>query len=161
MAGGRRRRKKEPENMGEAILQALEGSGLTDQARRVRISRAWKDAVGATLAKRTAPEAFSRGTLIVRTASAAWQNELTFLKARLIQQINDSLGQELVRDIKVVSGRVRGPAGPKDPELITKRPLSTRDQEAVADASLAIKDPDVRAAFERALARVAQHSTDD
>lgn len=70
--------------MGDAMAAALHRSGLTEQARRVRIALAWSEAVGETLAARTAPESLRRGVLLVRSVSPAWQNELTFLRETLI-----------------------------------------------------------------------------
>ncbi|MEO0813182.1 MAG: DUF721 domain-containing protein, partial [Myxococcota bacterium] len=132
---------------------ALDRSGLTDQARRVRIAKVWREAVGAKLAERTAPESFNRGVLLVRAASAAWQNELTYLREELIGRINATLGTELVKDIKVLSGRFQRP---KVPESRRKRPLTDREREAVDDAAQAIQDPELRQALERALAAVAR-----
>ncbi len=144
--------------MGEAVAYALDRSGLTDQARRVRIAKIWRDAVGPKLAERTAPESFNRGVLLVRTASAAWQNELTYLRSELIQRINEALGTELVKDLKVVSGRFHRHTAPSTRK---KRPLTAREQEAVDDAAQAIRDPELRGLFEDALAAVARSQSDE
>lgn len=151
----RRRRKSEPLDMGEAMAHALDRSGLTDQARRVRIARAWREAVGETLANRTHPEAFRRGVLIVKAASAAWQNQLTYLRGDLIDRINATLGHELVKDIKVVAGRW---ARRGTPETLQQRPLTDDEQHAVDDAAQAIRDPELRSAFEDAMEAVARAS---
>lgn len=144
--------------MGEAVAYALDRSGLTDQARRVRIAKIWREAVGAKLAERTAPESFNRGVLLVRTASAAWQNELTYLREELIRRINDTVGSELVKELKVVSGRFHRRSAPATRK---KRPLTERERDAVADAAQAIRDPELRHLFEDALAAVARSQSDE
>ncbi|MEM6531528.1 MAG: DUF721 domain-containing protein [Myxococcota bacterium] len=141
--------------MGEAVAFALDRSGLTDQARRVRIARAWRQAVGPTLANRTHPDGFRRGVLIVKTASAAWQNELTYLRGELIEKINQTLGQEIVKDIKVVAGSW---ARRGTPEGAERRALTNDERSAVDDAAQAIRDPELRAAFEDAMGAVARGS---
>ena len=92
--------------MSEALTEAFASLGLTDVARRLRIGRAWRQAVGEQIANRTEPETFRRGVLLVKAASAAWQNELVFLREEIILKVNKALGGETVKELKVVTGRV-------------------------------------------------------
>ena len=98
----------------DALVDTLQSRGLTDQARHIRIARLWPKVVGETIAKRTQPLNYSRGVLIIKTASAAWQNELTFLKQELKTKLNHALGKELVTDIKILSGTRQGPRQPQE-----------------------------------------------
>ncbi len=146
----RRGRRRPPESLGDSILAALAGVGLTDQARRLRIFTAWEKAVGPEIAGRTAPESFRRGTLLVRVASATWQNELTFLKAEIIAKLNAELGDAIVRDLKIVAGRVT-------PRRVETAPVElvkpTPEQRALADRTAeVIPDPEVRERFARMMA---------
>ena len=139
--------------MGDAMAAALHRSGLTEQARRVRIALAWSEAVGETLAARTAPESLRRGVLLVRSVSPAWQNELTFLRETLIARSNAGLGEPWGKEIRVVSGHVRAARAPSDRP---GRPLTPAETDAVNDAAQAIHDPELRDAFRRAIQQVAR-----
>ncbi|MBN1962559.1 MAG: DUF721 domain-containing protein [Deltaproteobacteria bacterium] len=132
---------------GDALLAALGKTGLSDQARRLMISQIWTKAVGKQTARHTEPDGFSRGVLRVKASSAAWQNELTFLKAEIINRLNDVLGKKIVREIRVVAGSVRRLSEVRKPPWLNQ--LSTAKEQEIADAnSLPIKDDEVRASFE-------------
>ncbi len=134
------------------VLGLLHKLGLTDQVRKLRISAAWAQAVGPEIAARTEPQSFRRGVLVVRSASAAWQNELTFLKAEIIAKVNEALGgKKAVTDLRVIAGQIsRHRAPPPPPPWVTARPTA-EDLEVAADAAQAIDDPELRKQFERAL----------
>jgi hypothetical protein len=145
-----RRRKKEPVLGAESVATALEGLGLTDYAQRLRIQIAWREAVGPEIAARTLPGSFSRGTLVVRTKSAAWANELTFLAADIVDRLNAALGRSAVKELKIQAGHIPPPPD-RGPPAWSKTPLSKPEAQAVEATAAAIDDPDVRAAFERAM----------
>ncbi len=135
-----------------AVLGLLKKLGLTDHARRLRISAAWAQAVGPEIATRTQPQSFNRGVLVVKSSSAAWQNELTFLKAEIITRVNEALeGRATVRELKVISGTI----APRDhqeppPPWLDQAPTAD-DLDVARDASLPIQDPELKQSFERAL----------
>ena len=143
-------RKDPPSAMGEALTKAFKDLGLTDVARRLTIARAWRDAVGPQIASRTEPDTFRRGTLIVKAASAAWQNELVFLREEIIAKVNKALGGEMVKELKIVTGRVHPPVTASPPPW-TKTTPHRDDVTAAKDASSAIADDDVRATVERVI----------
>lgn len=148
----RRRRSRPLENVGNAIHRALAAAGLTDQAERLRIFQSWRQAVGPEIAARTAPQMFSRGTLIVKAASPAWQNELMFLKASIIAQVNELLGKKTVRELKVISGQLPKPT--TEPREVFRAPLPKAEDFKVArELSGAIPDAGIRGAFENLIAR--------
>lgn len=150
-ARNRKQRYAPPKQVSHSIFEALEKMGLTDQVRRLRIAQAWSEAVGPEVAARTQPVNFNRGVLVVRGASAAWQNELTFLKGEIIERLNAALGKLIVRDLKVVSGTVqrRDPRADR-PAWVEQQP--TENDLAVADdAEQPIADPELRQAFRKLL----------
>ncbi len=137
--------------VGDVLLGALSAAGLSDQAKRLRIFQMWREAVGDDIAARTAPESFKRGVLLVRVSSPTWQNELTFLKAGMLQKLNSLLGQPLVRDIKVVSGHLPRPVPPESPP--DPAPVSDCDRRQAATCATAIDDDDVRLSFVRLMSQ--------
>jgi len=149
----RRRRRTQPTALADSLAKAFERIGLTDQARRLRILAIWPSAVGEAVAERTEVQSFSRGVLTVRSQSAAWRNELTFLKRDLLAQLNAALGSHMVHELRIVSGRVQKPAA----AAARKRrkastPVAPRDRQQAAATASTISDPEVREAFARMMA---------
>jgi predicted nucleic acid-binding Zn ribbon protein len=146
----RRPRRKALKSMDKSVLATLKKLGLSEVAKRVRISAAWAQAVGADIAARTEPQSLHRGLLIVRSTSAAWQNELTFLKAEILLKLNAALGKErAVRDLRVVGGSLRSRPPPSDrPKWLDEAPTGD-DLDVARDASRPLVDSDLKASFER------------
>ena len=122
--------------MDKSVLTTLTKLGLSDVAKRVRISAAWSQAVGPEIACRTEPQSLHRGLLVVRSTSAAWQNELTFLKAEILAKLNAALGKEsAVRDLRVVGGSLHTQrAEPDRPKWLDEAPTQD-DLDVARDAS--------------------------
>jgi len=143
-------RKNPPSAMSQALTEAFRSLGLTDVARRLTIARACSEAVGPQIASRTEPDTFRRGTLIVKASSAAWQNELVFLRDEIITKVNKALGGDMVKELKIVTGRVHPPSKAEPPPWAKVAPH--RDDVAAAkNASSAIADDDVRKTVERVI----------
>ena len=150
--GWRAKRKSLTKPASHAVLGLLKKLGLTDQARKLRISAAWAQAVGPEIASRTEPQSFNRGVLVVKSASAAWQNELTFLKAEIIEKVNDALeGRATVKELKVISGTIAPREGKEPPPPWIDESPTRDDLDVARDASLPIQDPELKRSFERAL----------
>ena len=64
----------------------------------------WERAVGPVLVEHTKPAAFKGRLLLVHVADSSWLQEVQFLKADIIQSINEELGADLVEDIKFKIG---------------------------------------------------------
>ncbi|MBI5510100.1 MAG: DUF721 domain-containing protein [Deltaproteobacteria bacterium] len=151
MPGNRRRpRRKVLKGLDKSVVGTLKKLGLSEVAKRVRISAAWGQAVGPELAARTEPQSLSRGVLVVRATSAAWQNELTFLKHDILSRLNQVLGREgAVRELRVVGGSLRTRPKPEERPVWLDQAPTADDRAVAADASLPLKDRDMKAAFER------------
>lgn len=145
------RRGRPLEATSNVIYRALAKAGLTDHARRLKIFLCWNEAVGPEIAARTQPESFRRGSLLVKTASAAWQNELMFLKADILAKLNALLGQTLIKELKVISGHIV----PVETVVIPKIEVipTPEDYEVAQATSLPIANDEVREAFERLMAK--------
>ena len=78
------------ENMGEL-------AGIWDR---------WESIVDASVADNTRPAAFKGKLLIVHVSSSVWIHHLQFLKNDIKNSINQSLGKNLIDDIKFKIGPV-------------------------------------------------------
>ena len=74
----------------------------------------WPAIVGEDMARHAEPTSLKDGVLRVRTSSAVWATELTYLAEDLKRRVNDAAGKGLVREIKVWTSPepIRGSAAP-------------------------------------------------
>jgi predicted nucleic acid-binding Zn ribbon protein len=84
----------------------------------------WPQIVGPTNAEHALPESFDphTGSLVVRTSSTAWAEQLRLMLPTLRAAIDGRVGQGVVRDIVVV-----GPAPPKTKGRLRVRGRGARD----------------------------------
>jgi len=79
--------------------------------------------------------------------------QLSYLKKKIITELNKRLGEELVKDIFLRAGS-REESVPQPTALRKKaRPLSSEEKEKIAEYSSAIADSELRGAFASLVAR--------
>ena len=78
----------------------LSGLGLAGRLREREALTLWPDLVGPEIARRSKALRIRGGVLFVRVDSAAWSQELLFLKAKILSRFDDTLGPGLVREIR-------------------------------------------------------------
>jgi len=61
----------------------------------------WADTVGERVAAHARAASFRDGTLVVEVDSPSWMNELTYLERRIKAQLNQRLGDDVVRSIRL------------------------------------------------------------
>lgn len=121
---------------------------------QVEIVTRWTEIAGAKLAEHCFPYRLSQGgatgstlTLIADDRAAL---ELQHQAPKLIDKINSYFGRPAVSKIKVVAGDIPG----RPANRAAKRPLSTAEEEALAERLGTVEDPELRAA----LARLGRHA---
>lgn len=145
---------RDPEASGDVVGRTLQAAGLGHQLWRLDIFRRWPEAVGAKIAARTQPQTFSRGTLVVRAASATWQNELMFLRQTIITRLNGMLDAPRIKELKVISGHLPQPAA-----AVPHAPVAPSEgaRTAAQVCATPIVDHDVREAFAAFMAQTLEH----
>src|SRR5438552_2577851 len=76
--------------------------GGLESAPRVRESLAlayWERVVGPQAAAASEAESVRDGVLFVRTKSSVWSHELTFLKSRIISELNRRIGGPIIKEV--------------------------------------------------------------
>jgi hypothetical protein len=122
-----------------------------------RVIYRWAQLVGPRIAERTRPVGWHRGTLTVAVASSAWLNELSFMRAELLERINAELGKDTVRTLRLVTADLPPPrpraaaAPPPEPP----RPPPGFAQELERQTAGAVDDDRLQRAIVRA--RLAQY----
>jgi len=88
------------QSLGDALDELIDKLGIRKKLREQEVFFLWAEAVGERIAKVTIPVRIHQGTLFVSVKTGPWRNELTMRKKEIIDRINGSLSEEIVRDIK-------------------------------------------------------------
>jgi predicted nucleic acid-binding Zn ribbon protein len=91
--------KAAPKQIGSGISSVLGMLGIGGKIKQYEVIDAWPQIVGGPIADVTKAERITDGKLFVHVEEAVWRNELVYLKKDLIEKINDTMHQEIVRDI--------------------------------------------------------------
>lgn len=86
--------------LGDSISTALKRHHLDKRTKQEIAAANWAEVVGEKCAAASRPEAMRDGILFVSCKSAAWAQELTFLKDHIIQEMNKRAGENVVTDIR-------------------------------------------------------------
>jgi len=101
-----RRKKSRLIPLAEGLKGVIEKSRTFADLDLLQVWRLWPQVVGADVAEHARPAAFRNGRLVVFVDSTVWSQELQFFKGQIIEQINDNLGQPVLREIRFQVGRV-------------------------------------------------------
>jgi predicted nucleic acid-binding Zn ribbon protein len=92
--------------VGHIIQDVLRSQRKHGDAKMIRVWDVWPLAVGEPIGSNSRPAAFKGQLLIVNVIDSAWLQQLWFLKKDIIRKVNDSLGEDLVGEIKFKIGPV-------------------------------------------------------
>ena len=143
----------ETRSAADAIIDALQIHGLSDEIRAQRVIAEWSDLVGAKVAARTRPDRIVDRILYVEVATSAWLQELTLLKAQLYLGLVSRLGDpRLFDDVRFkLAGRSRREAvttpaaRPKPPPpLVPGQPATGATREKIVAEVAAVDDDELR-----------------
>jgi len=94
-----------PEKIGEILSRLFSARGWGRKQDRLRLERAWADAVGSDLAPQTRVAGIKRNVLEVEVKSAVLLQELTqFHKRRLLEALRKTLTGVTVADLRFRAG---------------------------------------------------------
>ena len=89
---------------GDIIGQLMETFRTQKDGQLSQIWSLWGEAVGNQIAAKAQPKAYKGRILHVNVQSSVWMMELRYLKSDIIRRINESLGNEVVKEIKFKVG---------------------------------------------------------
>jgi len=75
--------------------------GLDKRLRERRIVEGWAELAGPDLSRFAEALRVQRGILYLKVESAAWGQELQFLKPRILKRVDELYGSGLVSDIRI------------------------------------------------------------
>ncbi len=85
-----------------AINSMLKKFGIDNAIAQNNALNNWDEIVGDTVARNTQPDRVEHGVIIVKVSSPTWRQELYFQKKEIIQKINNTIGKNVIRDIRFI-----------------------------------------------------------
>ena len=90
------------EHLKKAIKIAINKAGIESALKQESAVFLWKEVVGRKVSKAAKAEKVDKGTLIVKTDSSVWRQELQMQKEQLIEKINKKIGSEAIKEIRFI-----------------------------------------------------------
>ena len=84
-----------------AIQQYLDKSRIKGDIQAMQIEDAWEEIMGKTIARYTDKLHIIGESLIITTHVAPLKQELIYQKDKIIQRVNEALGQRVVREVVI------------------------------------------------------------
>jgi predicted nucleic acid-binding Zn ribbon protein len=90
--------------MGSLLPKVLSELGLDQASHGVRLLNVWDEALGPELAPHCRPEGVRHGTLIARVPDSAWMQRLQLEKRRIMERLEELLGEPAAEDFRLRIG---------------------------------------------------------
>ena len=88
-------------SLSEAVMQFLNQSKLKGSIQALQIEDAWEKIMGKTISKYTDKIEIRGSTLFISTAVAPLRQELSFQKVKILERVNEALGEKVVKEIVI------------------------------------------------------------
>lgn len=88
-------------SMGQALKIFLQKSRLKGNMQALQITDVWEQLMGKTIAKYTEKIEIINHTLFISTTVAPLKNELLYQKDKIMQRVNEALGENLVKEVVI------------------------------------------------------------
>ncbi|HTQ26772.1 MAG TPA: DUF721 domain-containing protein [Puia sp.] len=88
-------------SLGDAMRQFLNQSRLKGSIQALQIGDAWEMIMGKTIARYTDKIEIHGHTLYISTTVAPLKQELLYKKDRIIELVNEALGEKVIREVVI------------------------------------------------------------
>ena len=88
-------------SIGDALKQFLKTSKLKSGVQAMQIEDAWEKIMGKTIARYTDKIEIVNSTLFISSSVAPLKNEILYQKAKIIQRVNEALGEKVIKDVGI------------------------------------------------------------
>jgi predicted nucleic acid-binding Zn ribbon protein len=149
----KRKRMFSPVAVSSLLGQIFRGKPLEKRLNEGKIWLIWDSVVGRQIAAQARPVNFRDGILTVIVGNAPWMQQLNFMKKGIIEKINGTLGEELVKEIFLKAGRPEPLAREPLPKKRIVRPLTDAEKEYIAMETDSIGDSELRETVAHLLAK--------
>ena len=76
-------------------------SRMKGNMQALQITDVWEQIMGVTIAKYTESIQISNKTLFITTSVAPLRNELVYQKEKIIQRVNEALGEQVINEVVI------------------------------------------------------------
>lgn len=88
-------------SIGDALKDFLKKSRLKSGVQALQIQDIWGNIMGKTIANYTEKIQIVNGTLYITTSVAPLKNELIYQKKKIIERVNEALGENAIHEVVV------------------------------------------------------------
>lgn len=88
-------------SLGDALKYFLSHSRLKGPVQALQIEDVWEQLMGKTIAKYTDKIQIQGTTLFIHTSMAPLKQELLFQKEKILQRVNEALGEKVVKEVVI------------------------------------------------------------
>lgn len=88
-------------SLGDAIKEFLRKSKLKSGVQALQIEDAWEKIMGKTITNYTDKIQIIHSTLYIYTSVAPLKNELNYQKKKIIERVNEALGEMVINEVIV------------------------------------------------------------
>ena len=88
-------------SLGDALRKFLDKSHLKGSIQALQIEEVWEKIMGKTVARYTDKIQIHGHTLYVNTAIAPLRQELLYQKEKIIQLVNEALGENVIKEVVI------------------------------------------------------------
>jgi predicted nucleic acid-binding Zn ribbon protein len=97
---------RQPVRAADALSAAFQRLGLMDRLRQHELWRVWPGVVGPHIARHAQPKEIRHGRLVVHVTDPVWLHQLSMMRHRLVDALNERLGRHVVREMALRIGEV-------------------------------------------------------
>ena len=97
------KRSSYPEQIGKILTKSLRNLRIDRRIKEQSIVLNWKQVVGERIASQANPVKVRDSILFVSVENASWRNELFFMKRKIMEQLNQSVKDNVIKDIVFVN----------------------------------------------------------
>jgi len=94
------KQRSKPLLVGKLLKSLLERRHLSKPLRLYRVQHLWSTLVGEATAGRSRPTSLKEGVLFVAVADSTWLQELTYLKAEILEAVQSALSAQAVTALR-------------------------------------------------------------
>ena len=95
-------RKREADSVKNLMQSFIKENNLTKGMQKLKIEEVWQQLMGAGVVSYTERVELQNKTLIIKLTSSVLREELSYGKEKIIQMINQEMGEELVKRLLLV-----------------------------------------------------------
>ena len=92
--------RRTPQSVGEVLRNLLEETSLQGRIDELKAAEMWSKIVGKDIAGKSSKPFVKNGVMQIGVPNASLRHELYINRSRLIELINQTLGKEIIKEIR-------------------------------------------------------------